>query len=67
MRRHTQVGTGAEVTVPKRVLVVDDEPTLRRLLSDFFASEGYLVSEASDGAQGLTDCTSSAPTSSSST
>jgi two-component system alkaline phosphatase synthesis response regulator PhoP len=39
--------------MPKRVLVVDDEPGVRGLLGDLFASEGYLVSVASDGAQGL--------------
>lgn len=37
----------------RRILVVDDEPAVRRLLSDLFASEGYLVGEASDGEQAL--------------
>jgi CheY-like chemotaxis protein len=36
-----------------RVLVVDDEPGLRRLLTDLFSVEGYRVSTASDGAQAL--------------
>jgi CheY-like chemotaxis protein len=36
-----------------RVLVVDDEPGLRRLLTDLFSIEGYRVSAASDGAQAL--------------
>jgi CheY-like chemotaxis protein len=36
-----------------RVLVVDDEPSLRRLLTDLFSIEGYRVSAASDGAQAL--------------
>jgi CheY-like chemotaxis protein len=40
---------------PKRVLVVDDEASVRRLLGDLFTGEGYLVGEASDGAQAL-DC-----------
>jgi CheY-like chemotaxis protein len=61
------VGAGAEVTVPKRILVMDDEPGVRRLLSDVFASEGYLVSEASDGAQGLNRLHAFRPISSSST
>jgi CheY-like chemotaxis protein len=39
--------------MPKRVLVVDDEPGVRRVLNDLLASEGYLVCEASDGAEGL--------------
>jgi CheY-like chemotaxis protein len=33
--------------------VVDDEPGVRRLLADLFVGEGYLVSEASDGARAL--------------
>jgi two-component system response regulator MprA len=36
-----------------RVLVVDDEPALRRLLTDLFSLEGYCVLAASDGAQAL--------------
>jgi CheY-like chemotaxis protein len=39
--------------MPGRVLVVDDEPALRRLLTDLFSIEGYWVSAASDGAQAL--------------
>jgi two-component system chemotaxis response regulator CheY len=44
---------GPKEAVPKRILVVDDEPGVRRLLSDLLASEGYLVSEAADGVRGL--------------
>jgi two-component system alkaline phosphatase synthesis response regulator PhoP len=47
------VGAGARSVLPKRILVVDDEPGVRRLLGDLFASEGYLVNVASDGARGL--------------
>jgi CheY-like chemotaxis protein len=43
----------AKVSKPKRILVVDDEPGIRRLLADLFASEGYLVAEAPDGFRGL--------------
>ena len=39
--------------MPPGVLVVDDEPGLRRLLTDLFSCEGYRVSTASDGAQAL--------------
>jgi CheY-like chemotaxis protein len=39
--------------MPGRVLVVDDEPSLRRLLTDLLSFEGYRVSTASDGAQAL--------------
>ena len=48
-----RVGASTKKPLPKRVLIVDDEPGLRRLLGDIFASEGYLVSEASDGMRGL--------------
>jgi len=33
---------GAEAVGPKRILVVDDEPGVRRLLNDLFAGEGYV-------------------------
>jgi CheY-like chemotaxis protein len=51
--RHTPLGTGAQATIPKHILVVDDESSVRRLLVDLFASEGYVVTEASDGHRGL--------------
>lgn len=40
-------------TVLKRILVIDDEPAVRRLLTDLLAGEGYVVSEAPDGIRGL--------------
>jgi CheY-like chemotaxis protein len=43
----------AQAQIPKRILIVDDDPGVRRLLGDLFASEGYLVSLAADGARGL--------------
>jgi CheY-like chemotaxis protein len=42
-----------QVREPKRVLIVEDEPGVRRLLGELFSIEGYMVSEASDGGQGL--------------
>ena len=51
--RHPQFEAGAKATIPKRILVVDDEPSVRRLLTDLFDTEGYLVSEAADGMRGL--------------
>jgi len=42
-----------QVAEPKRVLIVEDEPAVRRLLSDLFTTEGYLVTEVSDGNLGL--------------
>jgi two-component system OmpR family response regulator len=35
------------------IIVVDDEPTLRSLLSDVLASAGYRVREAADGLEAL--------------
>src|SRR5690242_6893284 len=51
--RHPQVETGPKKSIRKHILVVDDEPAVRRLLSDLFASEGYLVTEAADGLRAL--------------
>jgi CheY-like chemotaxis protein len=37
----------------KKILVVDDEPLVRRSLQRLLSSAGYEVSEASDGREGL--------------
>jgi len=37
-----------------RILLVEDEPALRRTLTDRLASEGYAVEEAGDGDEGFT-------------
>jgi putative nucleotidyltransferase with HDIG domain len=42
----------AGIDVP-RILVVDDEPVIREVLSDLLASEGYRVSTAENGAVAL--------------
>ena len=39
--------------VPQRVLVVDDDPVIQRLLQVNFEMEDYVVLTASDGAEGL--------------
>ena len=36
-----------------RILVVDDEPTLRAVIAEALAAEGYEVREAADGARAL--------------
>ena len=36
-----------------KILVVDDESRMRKLVKDFLAKEGYLVIEAEDGAEAL--------------
>jgi DNA-binding response OmpR family regulator len=41
------------VTEPKRILVVEDDPDLRRGLRKVFETEGFAVEEAADGPAGL--------------
>jgi CheY-like chemotaxis protein len=53
--RRATVATGARMPLPKRILIIDDEPAVRRLLTEVLAGEGYIVSEAPDGIRGL-DC-----------
>ena len=48
------IEVGATVTrVKRKVLLVDDEDTLRRVMKDLLEREGYIVSEARDGVQAL--------------
>lgn len=42
-------------TTPLRVLVVDDEPPIRRFLRTSLSAQGYDIVEAEDGAQALDD------------
>jgi two-component system alkaline phosphatase synthesis response regulator PhoP len=44
--------------MPKRILLVEDEPGLRLTLSGRLTSEGYLVEQAIDGGTGLSRATS---------
>src|SRR5207247_9322625 len=46
---------GVKTAGIKRILVIDDEPTVRQVLRDVLASEGFLVTEVADVYQGL-DC-----------
>ncbi len=43
------------------VLIIDDEPNIRRMVGALLASEGYEVRDAAEGAQGLTRVTESCP------
>ena len=43
------------------VLIVDDEPNIRRMVGALLASEGYDVREAPDGARGVAAATESEP------
>ena len=47
--------TSAESTKPSdwRILIVDDEPDIRKMLRDLLQFEGYMVSDAADGLIGL--------------
>ncbi|PWC90540.1 Fis family transcriptional regulator, partial [Azospirillum sp. Sp 7] len=40
-------------TLPLRVLVVDDEPPIRRFLRTTLSAQGYDIAEAEDGAGAL--------------
>jgi len=41
--------TDLEGNEPDRILVVDDDPRIRQMLSRYFEDEGYLVTTAADG------------------
>jgi CheY-like chemotaxis protein len=48
------IDAGVTVTrVKRKVLLVDDEDTLRRVMKDLLEREGYIVAEARDGVQAL--------------
>ena len=47
------VNPAQAVPGPKRVLVVDDEPSIRDVVSDFLSLEGYETREASNGREAL--------------
>jgi len=47
--------------VRERVLVVDDDPPLRRMLARPLTAEGFAVSVAADGAGALIDVERSVP------
>ena len=57
----------AEKTPEARLLVVDDEPSIRELLTASLRFAGFEVSAAADGAEALRRPSSTAPTWSSST
>ena len=46
---------GATQEETPRILVVDDEPSIREILSDFLTMEGYLVRTAGDGGEALAE------------
>jgi DNA-binding NtrC family response regulator len=42
-------------SAPARILIVDDDPLIRRQLEDLFASHAYTVASAANGAEALTN------------
>jgi DNA-binding NtrC family response regulator len=50
MRHYATTRTGPGIP---RILIVDDEAPVRRVLSRFFKSEGFEVSQAADGAAAI--------------
>jgi two-component system response regulator MprA len=55
------VDNAARATLRERVLVVDDDPPLRRMLERTLAAEGFEVSVAADGGAALVAAERSAP------
>src|SRR5687768_1994436 len=49
------------MTEPQRVLVVDDEPAIRRAVSAALQARGYKVSTASTGREALSSAASESP------
>ena len=47
--------------MPESVLIVDDDPVIRRMLQLSFESEGFEVSTANDGVEGLDAMRSNRP------
>ena len=45
----------------ERILIVDDDPPVRRMLARTIGAEGYVVGEAADGAQALVAVEANAP------
>jgi two-component system response regulator (stage 0 sporulation protein F) len=43
----------AKIMAPKKILVVDDEPVIRKVLERFFSQQGIIVRTACNGAEAL--------------
>lgn len=52
---------GAEVSPARRVLVIDDEPGIRRFITRALSSAGFTVTEAASGHEGLSAALSDPP------
>jgi len=47
--------------MPKKILIIDDDPTLVKMLEVFLASHGYAVATAGDGEEGSAKVKSGSP------
>lgn len=47
------MSTNEQKKINKRILIIEDEPSLLRLLEDKFNNEGFITLTAGDGAEGL--------------
>src|SRR5688572_15380204 len=53
MEKHEIAGGAGATPTPPLVLVVDDDPTMRRICSTWLSLDGYEVLEAADGQEAL--------------
>lgn len=53
--------TGAPARATPKVLLIDDDPTTRNLISHFLRKENFLVEKAMDGSEGLAKARSGSP------
>ena len=53
LRVDTRVGKGRGLMASRRLLLVEDSSTMRRMLSSMLTEAGYTVETANDGLQGL--------------
>ena len=47
--------------MPKKILVIDDEPSARQMLCDYLEIQGYIALQAEDGLKGISLASSENP------
>ena len=52
-RRNPPADPNPAAVAPKRILIVDDDPSVRKMLGRVLSNEGYRVDEAANGAHAL--------------
>jgi CheY-like chemotaxis protein len=50
-----------DVTLPRSILVIDDDPAILEAVAEILSDEGYVVATARDGAEGLAAIEQSQP------